>query len=123
MVVDREHVSAAAFAPEAFVLRGQAIYLHLPSGVGRAKLPAALLNQRRLPAAGRRDDAQRAHRAEGWPQPSGDGRGQFPDLLDPDRHHVAGLEAALGAHRSGEARRRAGGDQVARTQDHVPTQE
>ena len=35
--IDRER-----FAPEEFLLRGREIYLHLPDGTGRAKLPAAL---------------------------------------------------------------------------------
>ncbi len=35
--IDRER-----FAPEAFQLHGREIYLHLPEGIGRAKLPAAL---------------------------------------------------------------------------------
>lgn len=35
-------IDANAFAPEAFVARGREIYLHLPNGQGRAKLPQAL---------------------------------------------------------------------------------
>lgn len=35
-------LDAAAFAPEAFVLAGREIYLDLPAGAGRAKLPQAL---------------------------------------------------------------------------------
>lgn len=32
----------AAFVPEEFVLSGRDVYLHLPNGAGRARLPAAL---------------------------------------------------------------------------------
>jgi len=35
-------VDRAAFAPEEFVLVGGELYLHLPNGAGRAKLPRAL---------------------------------------------------------------------------------
>ena len=35
-------VDAARFAPEAFVPAGSEIYLHLPHGAGRAKLPQAI---------------------------------------------------------------------------------
>ncbi len=35
--IDRER-----FAPEEFELHGREVYLHLPDGIGRAKLPAAL---------------------------------------------------------------------------------
>jgi len=35
-------VDAAAFAPEEFALVGRQIYLHLPNGMARAKLPQAL---------------------------------------------------------------------------------
>ncbi len=35
-------VDPAAFAPEEFVLRGREVYLHLPGGFGRARLPQAL---------------------------------------------------------------------------------
>ena len=35
--IDRER-----FAPEEFHLNGREVYLHLPDGIGRAKLPAAL---------------------------------------------------------------------------------
>ena len=37
-----EAIDPAAFAPETFVLRGREVYLHLPGGVGRAKLTAGL---------------------------------------------------------------------------------
>ena len=35
-------IDRAAFTPEEFVLAGREVYLHLPDGFGRAKLPAAL---------------------------------------------------------------------------------
>lgn len=35
-------VDADAIAPEAFTLVGRELYLHLPNGMGRAKLPVAL---------------------------------------------------------------------------------
>jgi uncharacterized protein (DUF1697 family) len=35
-------IDPAAFAPEEFVLLGREVYLHLPNGAGRAKLPQAL---------------------------------------------------------------------------------
>ena len=34
-----DHVDAAAAAPEEFLVRGNEVYLHLPNGMGRAKLP------------------------------------------------------------------------------------
>lgn len=37
--------------PEEFAIRGPDIYLHLPNGMGQSKLPAALLNPRRLGVA------------------------------------------------------------------------
>lgn len=40
-------IDAAAFAPEAFLLAGREIYLHLPDGSGRAKLPQALARAHR----------------------------------------------------------------------------
>lgn len=46
-----EGLRSVTFPPEEFAVRGAEIYLHLPNGMGRAKLPAALLNGRRLPVA------------------------------------------------------------------------
>lgn len=46
-----EGLDNIAFPPEEFAVRGTQIYFHLPNGMGRAKLPAALLNGRRLPVA------------------------------------------------------------------------
>ena len=43
-------IDGASFAPEEFVLSGRDVYLHLPDGFGRAKLPSALA--RTLPASG-----------------------------------------------------------------------
>lgn len=40
-------VDAAAYAPERFALRGRALYLHLPDGIGRSPLAQAL-SERRL---------------------------------------------------------------------------
>lgn len=37
-----DKVDAAAFAPEEFVLAGRHIYLHLPNGMARTRLPQAL---------------------------------------------------------------------------------
>jgi uncharacterized protein (DUF1697 family) len=37
-----EAVDGAAFAPEEFVVNGREVYLHLPDGMGRARLPPAL---------------------------------------------------------------------------------
>jgi uncharacterized protein (DUF1697 family) len=42
-------LDVAAFAPEAFVLAGREIYLDLPAGVGRAKLPQALARAHGMP--------------------------------------------------------------------------
>lgn len=44
-----DEIDAAAFAPEEFVLAGREIYLHLPDGSGRAKLPQALARAHRTP--------------------------------------------------------------------------
>lgn len=41
-VAASEAIDPAAFAPEAFVLRGREVYLLLPNGIGRAKLTGAL---------------------------------------------------------------------------------
>ena len=41
-------IDVAAFAPEEFTAKGREIYLHLPNGQGRAKLPQAL---NRIPGA------------------------------------------------------------------------
>lgn len=37
-----DRLDPAKFAPDAFVLAGRDVYLHLPNGFGRAKLPGAL---------------------------------------------------------------------------------
>jgi len=37
-----DRVDAASFAPEEFVLAGRQLYLHLPNGMARTKLPRAL---------------------------------------------------------------------------------
>lgn len=42
-------LDVAAFAPEAFVLAGREIYLDLPDGAGRAKLPQALARAHGIP--------------------------------------------------------------------------
>ena len=42
-------LDGAPYAPEEFVLQGSEVYLHLPNGMGRAKLPVYL--GRRLPVA------------------------------------------------------------------------
>src|SRR5215207_4933399 len=42
----------------------------------------------------------------------------FAEALDPERHHIPGLEEALWLHAHADARRGAGGDHVARLQDH-----
>lgn len=38
-----DRVDASAYAPERYALRGRELYLHLPDGMGRAKLPPVLL--------------------------------------------------------------------------------
>jgi uncharacterized protein (DUF1697 family) len=46
-----DSLDVAAFAPEELVVRGRELYLHLPNGMGRAKLPEALVKLgRRAPA-------------------------------------------------------------------------
>ena len=42
-------VDAAGFAPERFALVGRDLYLHLPHGMARTKLPATLERRLRLP--------------------------------------------------------------------------
>jgi uncharacterized protein (DUF1697 family) len=42
-------LDAVRYAPEEFVIRGREVYLHLPSGMGRAKLPGYLDRQLKLP--------------------------------------------------------------------------
>jgi uncharacterized protein (DUF1697 family) len=42
-------LDAAPFQPEEFVLRGRELYLHLPNGMGRAKLPGYLDRQLKIP--------------------------------------------------------------------------
>ena len=42
-------LDAARYAPDEFVLRGRDLYLHLPNGMGRAKLPAYLDRQLAVP--------------------------------------------------------------------------
>jgi uncharacterized protein (DUF1697 family) len=37
-----DHVDRATFEPEAFELIGRELYLHLPNGIGRSKLPKAV---------------------------------------------------------------------------------
>lgn len=43
-------LDAKAFAPEEFAVRGREVYLHLPNGMGRAKLPPAVLHTLKTPA-------------------------------------------------------------------------
>ena len=38
-------IDAGTFAPDAFALGRKEVYLHLPGGVGRSKLPAAIVRQ------------------------------------------------------------------------------
>jgi uncharacterized protein (DUF1697 family) len=44
-----KRIEAARYAPEAMAHRGRELYLHLPSGMGRAKLPAYLDRTVRIP--------------------------------------------------------------------------
>jgi uncharacterized protein (DUF1697 family) len=53
-------VDLAAFAPESCRLVGRDLYLHLPDGMGRAKLPAA------LEKAGRKAGSPAAGTARNW---------------------------------------------------------
>jgi uncharacterized protein (DUF1697 family) len=42
-------LDAARFLPDEFAIRGRDLYLHLPNGMGRAKLPAYLDRQLKVP--------------------------------------------------------------------------
>ena len=42
-------IDAASFAPEEFTAKGCEIYFHLPNGMGRAKLPAAVDRALKIP--------------------------------------------------------------------------
>lgn len=48
-----EQVDRVAFVPEEFAVRGRELYLHLPNGQGRAKLPAALDRRLKVPTTAR----------------------------------------------------------------------
>lgn len=43
-------LDAEQFAPDRFVVKGREVYLHLPNGMGRSKLPAYLDRQLKVPA-------------------------------------------------------------------------
>jgi uncharacterized protein (DUF1697 family) len=43
------NLDADRFAPEQFAIRGRELYLHLPNGMGRAKLPPYIDRQLKIP--------------------------------------------------------------------------
>jgi uncharacterized protein (DUF1697 family) len=44
-----KQLDADSFQPEEFAVRGRDLYLHLPNGMGRAKLPTYLDRQLKIP--------------------------------------------------------------------------